>query len=909
MSTGGRGASCCRCRRRTRRGSRAASSMSPRWRPGWARRRSGSTAALPAARRILVFRRVGRKIVAEIENPPLPRHRRARRPSRRGVRDSFAYSTIWMGDIAAETRRRPAARRRRRLPHPRRAWASPRRCKDGGGGEFRLVAGAQRRRPRFGPRLPREYRARGAADLRLDRARPPRSSNIAPVTGNLSFVVRHSLIRLPEPGYRPRRFDPRAGTFGSQVVDFAAAARPADRLRARQPLPAREDSIPSAPRSRVRQPIIFYVDRAAPEPIRTALIEGAGWWRQAFEAAGYHRRLPGRDAARGRRSARRPLQRRPLGQPRDPRLVLRPGDRGSAHRRDHQRPGAARLAARAPGHADLRRPGRRRRGPATGGPNDPVAGRARPHPPARRARGRPRARPRPQFRRQHPGPLFGDGLSGAARRRWSTARPTSRDAYGVGVGRWDRFAVDWLYGADSDAEARAAHGRPALAEGLRYVGDGEARAAGAAQPLGSLWDDGAEPVAELRPDDGGARASAVARFGPRALYPGEPVANLRRKFVPIWLLHRYQVEAAAKLIGGVDFAYALQRRRPRAAPVVPRSTDQRRALDALLGDAGAGRARPCRRRCCPISRRAGRAARTGRRRSRSSAPPAARSSIRSSPPRSRRSVTLDSLLAPERLNRLEIQHQADGAHARRPPTLFERLIGRATRVDVGRTRQLQRRIAHRDRPRAGPGPARSGAVADRRAGAVGPARSGSPPSSRAPAAAARNRLERAASAGCSATARRSPPRWPSRAGRRKSRRACRSAARRTIGEPSLRADRLLRYAALPARGAAARDPRHVEWHTDEVDRSVLGAARCLVAGRGSVAAQAGMDGRSHVEADHDRGSTLPDSTSSWLVERISRAAVAARSTEASRVAVGVLEAAAMRSCDQLTAARRERRRR
>jgi len=45
------------------------------------------------------------------------------------------------------------------------------------------------------------------------------TNNIAAVNGNLSFVVRHSLIRLPTPGYVPRRFDPRAGTFGSQVVD------------------------------------------------------------------------------------------------------------------------------------------------------------------------------------------------------------------------------------------------------------------------------------------------------------------------------------------------------------------------------------------------------------------------------------------------------------------------------------------------------------------------------------------------------------------------------------------------------------------------------------------------------------------------------------------------------------------
>jgi hypothetical protein len=97
--------------------------------------------------------------------------------------------------------------------------------------------------------------------------------------------VRHSLVRLPEDGFRSRRFDPRAGTFELPIVDYSqplgrsvnASLAPRFRLE-------RTDA--AAPRSPVREPIIFYVDRAAPEPIRTALLEGAGWWREAFEAAG-----------------------------------------------------------------------------------------------------------------------------------------------------------------------------------------------------------------------------------------------------------------------------------------------------------------------------------------------------------------------------------------------------------------------------------------------------------------------------------------------------------------------------------------------------------------------------------------------------------------------------------------------
>jgi hypothetical protein len=77
------------------------------------------------------------------------------------------------------------------------------------------------------------------------------------------------------------------------------------------------------------------------------------------------------------------------------------------------------------------------------------------------------------------------------------------------------------------------------------------------------------------------RRVAIARFGPEALKPGEPTADLRRKFVPIWLLDRYQVEAAAKLVGGVDFAYAVQGDGREAAKPVPADA-QRKALAALL---------------------------------------------------------------------------------------------------------------------------------------------------------------------------------------------------------------------------------------------------------------------------------------------------------------------------------------
>ena len=113
----------------------------------------------------------------------------------------------------------------------------------------------------------------------------PEVDNIAPAPGNVTLTVRHSLIALPDAGYVARRFDPRAGSFGMQVVDFGAPLGSqvvyelANRFRL-------EKTDPGAARSPVRRPIVFYIDPAAPEPIRTALVEGVAWWRDAFDAAG-----------------------------------------------------------------------------------------------------------------------------------------------------------------------------------------------------------------------------------------------------------------------------------------------------------------------------------------------------------------------------------------------------------------------------------------------------------------------------------------------------------------------------------------------------------------------------------------------------------------------------------------------
>lgn len=109
---------------------------------------------------------------------------------------------------------------------------------------------------------------------------------VVPSPEALTVRQRHSFIQLPDDNYKPRAFDPRAGFFAISYMDFATPiGEPmVKRFICRHRLQKKQ---PNEPLSEPVEPIVYYVDRGAPEPIRSALIEGARWWNQAFEAVGY----------------------------------------------------------------------------------------------------------------------------------------------------------------------------------------------------------------------------------------------------------------------------------------------------------------------------------------------------------------------------------------------------------------------------------------------------------------------------------------------------------------------------------------------------------------------------------------------------------------------------------------------
>ncbi len=395
--------------------------------------------------------------------------------------------------------------------------------------------------------------------------------NIVPDPRKVSLTVHHSFVRLPEPGFVPRRFDPRMGGIASQAVDFSAPLGGAvvydlaNRFRL-------EKVDPAAPRSRVKKPIVFYLDRNTPEPIRAALLEGIGWWAQAFDAAGLIdafrvEMLPeGADPLDIRynmvnwvdRATRGWAYGQIIADPRTGEIVKGMVVLGSLRaRQDIQ------IFQSLVGAAELN----------SGRPNDPVVV----------ALDRLR-----QLGAHEVGHTLGFSHNFAASTQDRASvmdypppriglidgKPDLSDAYAKGIGAWDVATVRWQY-ADADERETAA-----MAARFRYVQDDNARAADTAYAWGGLWDDGADPVAELNRLMT-VRAAALSRFGLGVLSPGEPVANLRRRLVPLWLLHRYQLVTAAKLIGGVDFVYAVNGGgREAATPVAP--AQQRAALAAAL---------------------------------------------------------------------------------------------------------------------------------------------------------------------------------------------------------------------------------------------------------------------------------------------------------------------------------------
>ncbi|WP_425998612.1 zinc-dependent metalloprotease [Caulobacter sp. DWR1-3-2b1] len=530
----------------------------------------GLDRAALADTQVLVFRRIGKKVIAEYENPKFTAVG-APIAEQIAARESFAVSTVWAGEVVAET---PDGRILVDIGSflIRDVIGAADALKSAGENGFKLVSDLSIADPSAVKVFPENIEFEARQTFASDTP-GPETRNIAPDAKQITLIVRHSLVKLPEPGFVPRAFDPRAGTWGVVGLDYAVplgddiVGRWARRFRL-------EKTDPTAAVSAVKKPIVFYVDRAAPEPIRTALVEGAAWWAKAFEAAGF------KDAYR--------VEVLPEGiDPLDVRYsVINWVDRATrgwsmGQSVSDPRTGEILKGSVILGALRVRQDmlifeglvGADQNG--KGGPNDPIL--------VSLARLR-------QLSAHEVGHSLGFAHNFAAstqdrasvmdypapRVKVTEGKIDLSDAYGVGVGAWDMFTVDWLYGEAPKATLAA----KAAATKLRYITDGDARGANSGQPWGGLWDDGADSVAELRRMIA-VRRVAIDQFGLGALKTGETVETLKRKYVPVYLLHRYQVEATVKQVAGVEFTYAVKGDAGQVALLVAPDR-QRAALAALM---------------------------------------------------------------------------------------------------------------------------------------------------------------------------------------------------------------------------------------------------------------------------------------------------------------------------------------
>lgn len=529
--------------------------------------------------RIIAFRRVGKKVLIEQENW---RYRAsADNPlEKKAVLDSFASSILWAGeannvnadgsfdvDIAGFLTSDVLDLR---------GW-----LKSAGQGDFTIAADRSFADPESVLSFPDNVEIDTV--ITLSSAAPGSEVTATAADGRApSLKIHHSFVRLPSDDYQPRLADPRSGAIDVTFYDFSSSLdEPIVQKYARRFRLQRID--PNAASGPVKKPIVFYVDSGAPEQVRDALVEGASWWAEAFAEAGFedafrveilpadvhpfdvrynviqwtHRQTRGWSYGGGVTDPR-------TGEMLKGHVIL-----GSQRVRQDRMIFEGLAGAAASG---------------SGGPDDPVEIAL--------------ARIRQLSAHEVGHPLgFAHNFAASQNGRASVmdypapfVRPTDAggldlsSAYATGIGDWDKFTVKWLYSEfPSDVDERDALEtiiRNAYGAGLKFVADSEGRSVGAAHPAGSVWDNGDDPVAMLR-ETMIVREIALRSFGLEAIKDGDPVSALRSVIVPIYLYHRYQVAAAAKLIGGYEFNYALKGDAREGGEAVPASR-QRAALSALL---------------------------------------------------------------------------------------------------------------------------------------------------------------------------------------------------------------------------------------------------------------------------------------------------------------------------------------
>ena len=406
--------------------------------------------------------------------------------------------------------------------------------------------------------------------------------SVTPTPNAITLRMHHSFVQLPDAGFQTRKFDPRSSFIPLSYYDYSTpVSEPIEKFVVRRHRLQKKN--PSAARSEAVKPIIYYLDNGTPEPIRSALLEGASWWNQAFEAAGFMNAfqvkvLP--DSADPmdirynminwvHRSTRGWSYGAGVVDPRTGEIIKGQVTLGSLRVRQDYLIAQGLLAPFEKGlPADdkmlkmalerLKQLSAHEVGHTLGlmhnyasSVNDRASVMDYPHPMIR---------------------LRSDGGIDMSQ------------AYDNKIGEWDKIAINWGYGEFSGAADQQRELDKILdnaaSKGMQFISDQDARAAGGMHPSAHLWDNGKEPVSELK-EVISVRKKALEQFGANNIRSGLPMAMLEDVLVPVYFYHRYQVEAACKLVGGMDYTYALNGKVFKPVSPLPAKVQQN-ALDAVM---------------------------------------------------------------------------------------------------------------------------------------------------------------------------------------------------------------------------------------------------------------------------------------------------------------------------------------
>ncbi|WP_299013707.1 zinc-dependent metalloprotease [uncultured Polaribacter sp.] len=413
----------------------------------------------------------------------------------------------------------------------------------------------------------------------------PKGYNIRSVTPDATAVSvnqHHSFVELPDNNYKPRSFDTRSGGYAMSYLDYATPVNESitKRFIYRHRL---EKKNPNAKISEAKEPIIYYLDRGTPEPVRSALLDGGRWWNQAFEAAGYKdafqfKMLPeNADPLDVRynvvqwvhRSTRGWSYGASISDPRTGEIIKGHVSLGSLRIRQDFLIAQALQAPYANNNANddfalqmalarIRQLSAHEIGHTLGFAHNFAA--------STNNRSSVMDYPHPKFSLKEDGSI------------------NFSDAYDTKIGAWDKVTVAYFYQdfpeGKNEAEELNLILESATKKGLKYLSDQDARSQGSASSAAHLWDNGGNIHDELY-NILKIRKKAIANFSADNIKTKQPYSVLEDVFVPLYFFHRYQTEATTKLIGGLEYSYAVKGDNQTIVKRVS-GTTERIALQAVL---------------------------------------------------------------------------------------------------------------------------------------------------------------------------------------------------------------------------------------------------------------------------------------------------------------------------------------